>query len=153
IIWHWKFLEQTVREHGAGTAAAFFSGLTDEDQGAAPLVFHLRQYPRGTYPAGHDHVMSTGMHRGDLVPRVILASRRTGIRQAGLFFDWKPIHFHAHEHRPAISIPQYSNNSIHANFAGYRETGLSQFIGNPPRCPLLVKRKLWMQVKVFVKRE
>ena len=71
--------------HQSRATDALLGGLSDQHQGALPLIPALGHNPGCAHQAGHVHIVPAGMHHIDLIAVPIDLLRGGGIGQTGLF--------------------------------------------------------------------
>ena len=71
--------------HQSRTTYTLLGGLSDQHQGALPLIPALGHNPGCAHQAGHVHIVPAGMHHIDLIAVPIDLLRGGGIGQTGLF--------------------------------------------------------------------
>jgi hypothetical protein len=72
-------LVQAILDHRQRAHAALFGRLPNEDELDLPFLLRRCQCLRRADPAGHDHIMTAGMHDGDVVACIVLGGRMANI--------------------------------------------------------------------------
>ena len=134
--------EQSVVEHGLGTAYALFGRLADEDEGAVPLVFQCCQGSRSAHPAGHVHVMTAGMHDGDFVAGVIIGLNFAGEWQQSELAHGQRIHVGTDQDSLPRAVFQHGHHAPATDLFGHIQAQLAHLRGHSQAGILFVKRQL-----------
>lgn len=150
FVWAWKFLKEARAEHEAGSEHAFFCGLTNHDEGAAPEVLHFGQDTGCSDEGGHVDVMPAGVHDADFAPEVVLDGFFAGVVGAGLLGDGEGIEVGADEDGGAIAIFEDADKAMAADFFGHLESGAAELAGDAGGGFDLVHGELWIGVELFV---
>ena len=95
---------KTVTHHGYSTINGFFRGLAEQDERAAPLVFHGDQLARCTYQRSDVDIVPAGMHHPGFLSARQSHLDGTGVGQTGLFLDGQGVHVCTNQDRRAIAI-------------------------------------------------
>lgn len=147
-----------IRKHGFCAGSALLSGLTDEDDGASPLVLQLADELCCSKKRGHMEVVSACVHDPDLFTKFILGFDFAGVRKSGLLLDRQGIEIGSNEDGGALAVSHNRNNAVSfsagvvvfAHAFRYLESKPSELVSKVASRLLLEMRKLRIRMEMLV---
>ena len=143
-----RVFKGAIRDHGRGSARAFFSRLEQELHGAGKVVAHLRQNAGHTHEDGHVVVMTTCVHDAHLpaLPHGLDLRRE---REVHLLGYGQPIHVRSErDDRPRAPATKHTHNSCSADTRLDLDTERFEMLGHKSGSAELLHPEFGVRVNV-----
>ena len=141
---------QAVVHHRLGAGAQLLGRLEDRKDGPRPRVALRRQPLAGGQEARDVHVVTTGVHDGDVLTVGIRAALRARVGEPGHLLHGQGVHVGAEQHHGAVAVAQQAHHPGAADPGRHVESVRREPFRDQPRRPGLLEAELRVEVEVLV---